>query len=152
MPPKNNLADTYVVHGRFGMMAALQTALAQREGVDVREVDISDSSATVRVLLPGEREGAEGQLFTVTMAQAVKAGWARRNPCYASMPEKMLHACAVTAGNVNAWAPGVLRGIRIALARSSVAPLDLDGLASGAISAGAGTPPVPRWHPPSPST
>ena len=138
--PIRNLPDTYVVHGRFGMMAALQTAFAQREGVDVQVVDARDDLATVRILRPGERDG---QVFTVTMAEAERAGWARRNPCYQSMPQKMLLARATTSA-INAVAPGVLRGIA-----STVRPyaaLDAEGvpeLPSGAISAGAGSPTPP---------
>ena len=135
--PIRNLPDTYVVHGRFGMMAALQTAFAQREGVDIQVVDARDDRATVRILRPGERDG---QLFTVTMAEAERAGWARRNPCYQSMPQKMLLARAVTSA-INAVAPGVLRGIA-----STVRPhaaLDLEGLPSGAISAGVRSPTPP---------
>ena len=140
VPPIRNLPDTYVVHGRFGMMAALQTALAQREGVDVRQVAVSDAEATVRVILPGEAPDAEGQLFTVTYKQAERAGWVKRNPCYASMPQKMLPARATTAG-INARAPGVLRGIALRIAH--VAPLDLDDLPSPlSVGAGSPTPPV----------
>lgn len=131
--PMLNLPKTYVVHGSFGMMAELQVALAQREGVDVQHVTVDDEHATVRIIRPGERDG---QLFTVTMAQAVRAGWAKRNPCYQTMPQKMLPARAITTG-LSAVAPGVLRGIASRVGQ--YAPLDLDGLhVEGISSAGAG--------------
>ena len=137
--PMLNLPKTYVVHGSFGMMAELQIAFAQREGVDVWRVHAGDDLATVRVILPGAREH-EGQLFPVTLAEAVRAGGAKRNPCYGTMPQKMLVARAVTAG-IAARAPGVVRGIASRVA--TVAPLDLDGVnVEGIPPAGAGTPPA----------
>ena len=121
VPPIRNLPDTYVVHGRFGMMASLQVALAQREGVDLEHVEVDADHATVRITRSGE---AYGHLETVTMKQAVQAGWAKRNPSYQTMPQKMLAARAMTAA-INTYAPGVLRGIASRVA--PVAQLDLDG-------------------------
>ena len=132
--PIRNLPDTYVVKGRLGMMAGLQTALAQREGVDI-DVQGDHISATARITRPGEQR-ADGHLVTVTMTQAQKAGWTR-NPCYQSMPDKMLAARAVTTA-INRYAPGVLRGIASTVRH--VARLDIDTPISEATTpAAAGT-------------
>jgi hypothetical protein len=133
--PIRCLPDTYVVHGTFGIMYPLQVALAQRSGIDVQRVEVDTEHATVLILRPGETR-EQGQLFTVTMADARRAGWADRNPCYKTMPQKMLPARATTAA-IAAVAPGVLRGIASAVA--PVAMLDPDLAPGFAPPAGVGT-------------
>jgi hypothetical protein len=137
--PMLNLAKTYVIHGTFGMMAELQVALAQREGVDITDVSSSNTEATVCIRLPGE--GA-GERYTVTMPEATKAGWAGRNPNYQTMPNRMLRARATTLA-IARRAPGVLRGIALRVA--PIAALDPDMYSAGvalAPTAPVATPPA----------
>jgi hypothetical protein len=141
--PIRNLPDTYVVHGRFGMMAALQIALAQRDGIDLQIVSADATAATVRIVRP--HDPPEGHLMTVTMKEAETAGWAGRNPCYKSMPRQML-TCRGFTSIVAAYAPGVLRGISSRLAPVGVA-LDDDG-APLAVGGGGASHTPPEYPPP----
>jgi hypothetical protein len=138
--PFPNLPDTYVVNGRLGLMHGLQVALAQRADVFPDLVESNEERAVVE-LVHGRSWGCPrcahggGHTRVVTMAQATKAGWPRRNPNYGTMPDRMLAARAMTAA-IDAHAPGVLRGIA-----STMAPVvALEGAED---SAGVDTPPTP---------
>lgn len=90
----NVLGQVYVVKGRPGYMAQLQILLADRFGVPVVPLDeeSDDKSASVKI----KGKDGEWHKVTVTMAEAVKAKWPERNPNYATMPDRMLMARAVT--------------------------------------------------------
>jgi hypothetical protein len=126
IPPIPNLPDLYVVKGRVGIMAALQRAMAAREGYDLDVVEATATRAVVRI----SRPPGPWHPVTVTMEQAERAGWTRRakpdQPSnYELIPDRMLLARACTKA-INMYAPGVLRGI--AAAGAPVAPLaDVDG-------------------------
>ena len=124
--PFPNLPDTYVVNGRVGLMHGIQIALAQRADVFPDLLESDDTHALVE-LIHGESwrcpRCLRGGVHTavVTMAQATRAGWTKRNPNYGTMPDRMLAARAVTAA-IDHHAPGVLRGIASAV--SSLAALE----------------------------
>jgi hypothetical protein len=120
--PVRNLPDVYVVNGRCGLMAEVQRAIAARDGWELELVEATPMSATWRI----RRPGGQWKLATVTMAQAVKAGWTR-NKCYETMPERMLSARACTLA-VSLNAPGILRGMADAVTELDMAiPAEGDG-------------------------
>jgi hypothetical protein len=128
--PFPNLPATYVVGGAVGLMAALQIALAQRDHA-FPVIDYSDDKRASARLLHGASWGCpwcarpdyEGHRAEVTIAEATRAGWTKRNPNYSTMPRQMLEARAIT-DVLRHNAPGVLRGI--ASRAATVARLDED--------------------------
>jgi hypothetical protein len=90
----NTLPQCYVVHGRPGFMAQLQVALAARHGCRIVPLDeeSDDKAAHVHVL----GKDSKWHKVSVTMAEATKAGWDKKNPNYRTMGDRMLMARAVT--------------------------------------------------------
>lgn len=88
------LPQTYVVHSRPAFFAQLQIALAGRHGCHIVPLDEDSAEDVAVVKVLGKDQ--QWHRVTVTMADAVKAGWTKKNPNYASMPDRMLMARAVT--------------------------------------------------------
>ena len=90
----NVLPQVYVVHGRPGFMAQLQIALAARFNCHI--VPLDDESGAKKGVVKVLGKDRQWHRVTVTMEEAETAGWPKKNPNYASMPDRMLMARAVT--------------------------------------------------------
>jgi hypothetical protein len=105
MDPRVCLPDAYVIGGRPNLLAEAQRALCRRHGIDLEVVSSSPEHATVAITVPG---GPRREV-TVTMDQAIKAGWTK-SEMYQKMPERMLIARACTQA-ISLYAPEVKRGM-----------------------------------------
>lgn len=88
------LPQIYVVKGRPGFMAQLQILLAARFGIPIVPLDDESDAESASVKIIGKDK--QWHRVTVTMAEAKLARWPERNPNYATMPDRMLMARAVT--------------------------------------------------------
>lgn len=93
LPPMTALASIHVINGKPGISAEMMRALIQRDG---HELDIRESSE-VKCVIRGRRRGEEDWTqVTYTMAEAQRAGDAKKNPNYQTRPAEMLLARATT--------------------------------------------------------
>lgn len=90
----NTLRQVYVVKGVPGYMAQLQILLASRFNVPIVPLDEESDATKAVVKIVGKDR--QWHRVTVTMAEAKLAKWPDRNPNYATMPDRMLMARAVT--------------------------------------------------------
>lgn len=88
------LPQVFVVHGRPGLMAQLQIALASRHGCDI--VPLDEESSAEQAVVKAKGKDGEWHRVTVTMEEAKLAKWPEKNPNYKTMPDRMLAARAVT--------------------------------------------------------
>lgn len=113
----NTLPQCYVVHGRPGYMAQIQTAMAAMHGVTIRPVGhlCDEVSATVEVLL---RDGTRHEV-TFTLKEAEKAGLTKDKvsrdgksspSMYKLFPTSMLVARATTRA-ISWYCPAVKLGL-----------------------------------------
>lgn len=109
----NTLPQCYVVHGRPGYMAQIQTAMAAMHGVTIRPVGskCDETSATVEVILP-DRSRHE---VTFTMKEADAAGLTKPSKSgapsmYKLWPTNMLVARATTRA-IGWYCPAVKLGL-----------------------------------------
>lgn len=105
----NTLPQCYVVKGRPGYMAQIQTAMAALHGVDIHPIGhlCDDRSATVEVILPnGQRHEV-----TFTMDEARRAGLDKTpGEMYRKFPTNMLVARATTRA-ISWYCPAVKLGL-----------------------------------------
>lgn len=105
----NTLPQCYVVKGRPGYMAQIQTAMAALHGIDIHPVGhrCDENSATVEVILPnGQRHEV-----TFTMEEARRAGLDKTpGEMYRKFPTNMLVARATTRA-ISWYCPAVKLGL-----------------------------------------
>lgn len=109
LPPVTALQSIYSVHGRPGLYADAMVALILASGLAEYfvPIEISATAATWET----KRKGAPmPSRTTVTMEQAVTAGWPAQNKKYATEPDVMLSARAKGRLAKQVY-PDVLRGI-----------------------------------------
>jgi len=94
LSPLQALQGIYVIAGRPALYAKVKLAITQARG---HKVWTEDETPT-RVVVCGQRAGsAKVERVTWTIERAQKAGYTRRNSNYASSPQEMLWARAVSA-------------------------------------------------------
>lgn len=102
--PMQSLRGIHVIEGRPTLSADLMLALAIRAGVRAQWVETTPDVARLRL----EREGFEPHQHEFSMADAKRAGLARRQN-WGRYPAAMLRARCLSAA-LRAWCPDVLGG------------------------------------------
>mgnify|MGYP001551198359 CR=1 FL=1 len=91
LPPMTALGSVHVIQGRAGMYAETMRAMIQASGHEIRVTEMTET----RCVIKGRRRGDdEWVTASYSMAEAVKAGDAAKNPNYKSRPADMLLARA----------------------------------------------------------
>lgn len=104
--PMQSVKAIYVVNGNAALYAAGMAAVVRRDGHELRDVEVSDTSVTVA----GRRAGTtEWVQRTWTIDRAKTAGYAS-NKRYETNPQQMLHAKA-TSEVCRVIAPDSLAGV-----------------------------------------
>jgi len=102
--PMQSLRGIHVIEGRPTLSADLMLALAIRAGVRAQWLETTPDVARLRL----ERDGFEAHDHTFSMADAKRAGLARRQN-WGRYPAAMLRARCLSAA-LRAWCPDVLGG------------------------------------------
>jgi hypothetical protein len=140
MDPRVGLPDVYVVNGRPALLAEAQRALCRRAGIDLEVVTATADLATVAITVPGRPR----REVTVTMDEAVTAGWTKDpktgESMYTKLPHRMLTARACTHA-ISLYAPDVKRGM------DAADPVQLPAEARIAIAPDGATIPPDRREP-----
>jgi len=102
--PMQSLRGIHVIEGRPTLSADLMLALAIRAGVRAQWLETTPDVARLRL----ERDGFEAHDHTFSMADATRAGLARRQN-WGRYPAAMLRARCLSAA-LRAWCPDVLGG------------------------------------------
>lgn len=104
--PMQSVKAIYVVNGNAALYAAGMAAVVRRDGHELRDVEVSDTSVTVAGRRAGSQEWVER---TWTIDRAKTAGYTK-NARYDTNPQQMLHAKA-TSEVCRVIAPDSLAGV-----------------------------------------
>jgi hypothetical protein len=100
------MSEVHVIEGKPTLGAGALSSLVKASGLyDYRVVQLTDDACTLRFYERGQVIGET----SFTMADAEKAGLAKRNPSYARFPRNMLFARAMSNG-VAWFCPDVTSG------------------------------------------